>query len=337
MRKRLSVVAASFALLAGTLGGCSGQPTAGPSSTQSLAPAASGNVEIPIKYVNVGGTPRLVTTVVVGGGPPTTVVLDTGSSGLWLSSDAVGPQATNTDQQLSNTYSGGQTFSGTLAKAPVQIGNVTTDGPIGVVPIAASNFPADFGGQGLMGISLQSVPGEQGTGSSAVYSPLLQTNPSYTWMKISASSSGTGTLTLGVGTPPSGSTVSLASLPPYPNGVRNWQSQGMPLCWTVKGTTVCGPTDVDSGTTQTRLTFSQFPGVQPTSEGNLAPGVPISVSATKGQIPLYSFTSGAADSADLVTATVSGASDIGNTGIKAFLEQAVTFDWLNGTATFSSQ
>ena len=98
--------------------------------------AAQDSVTIPLDpNPNRNGFNNFI-TVSVGGGPASQVLLDTGSTGLYVLQDQVGPDVTSTGMPFTYGYSSGNSIAGTIELAPVSFPDasspLSTTGPIAI-------------------------------------------------------------------------------------------------------------------------------------------------------------------------------------------------------------
>ena len=242
----------------------SGQATA-PTSTAKPVPATTDT--IPLTLVN-GVMP--VVKVSVGGGPEVPVQLDTGSAGLRVLREAVGPEATamasSADDNI--TFVDGTTYRNELASATVRIAGVIVPQPVTVAvveditcePDATACTPgtaaAKADGQyGILGIDLDIVGGR-------VPSPLLSM-PQWRSFSVAYRDDGTGVLSSGV---PAGGAVEswpLAAADSGLPGVQGW-AQDFTACWRLASRgPACVPTTFDTGATDVVVPPDLAGGVSP--------------------------------------------------------------------------
>lgn len=273
------------------------------------------------------------------------VLLDTGSTGLHIVSSALGNSQLNvTTTNSTESYADGTQYTGVLASAPVNFGSsggVATSGPISFQSITSvgcvsskPECPAAGGASeliqrglyGTMGVSLSPSAGV----NAPLYSPLLQIPGGSTGFSIAYQSTAAGTITVGAETGRSlgGVTLPLTAASPstYANGSGAWNVASGQACWTVSGSgPVCGATTFDSGTPATGVEASDFPGLDVSGQ-NFPAGASVTVSATKGGTPFWSFTSGTTENSNVVTTTAPAASLVATTGNPFFYSGAVTYD-----------
>jgi hypothetical protein len=236
----------------------------------------------------------LVVKVAVGAGKPVPVLLDTGSPGLAVLKQAIGPQAkVQPSVGTAGSYSArSSTVTGSPANGSVTIEgspNVTTTKPILFVAVtsfgATAPLLAQTGTQGIMGV------GQLPSNSGGAFSPLPMLPPPLSdGFTIALSAAGGSTLVLGKPAK-SGSSVSVPLLGPrvpagpfggpqtpltYPSGAPAYQGL-FNLCWRVGGHQACGTTLADSGSPHGFIGTGLLPNL-PHSGPLVAPGLQLSVS-----------------------------------------------------------
>jgi Protein of unknown function (DUF3443) len=320
-------------------------------STKSLSFGTPTGSAMSIPLRSTGNDPRPEITVRIGNDAPIHVILDTGSVGLRVFSDVV-PTGTGKGIQVTNQsdsveYVDGTQFGGSVAKAVVHIGTLSTSTlvPFQLVqsvtcdPAApdcpasggADQFQAD-GVDGVMGIGLSGAyPGDPAT------NPLLALPSPYrnSW-SISMAGGGqtlpaSGTLVLGA-KDPSAPAADFA-LQPYAasvHGMPTWNDQ-FNLCWNVGGISSCELSVFDSGSDLTVLGGTAFANVStdnPGEVGMLTTGTSVQASQEVDSNPLWSFTSGGG-AMQTVVVEPSG-NDWVNSGVQAFYSFTVTYDEVHG-------
>ncbi len=110
--------------------------------------------------INTGDDPGLNLTFRVARGPAEHFLFDTGSAGLWVAYNAMGKGYTRTPYTMTNTYSSGIVYEGTVVYAPVDFGNGLVTGPVPLVRVvrasctaAISDCPAAVNARNCPGIS----------------------------------------------------------------------------------------------------------------------------------------------------------------------------------------
>ncbi len=230
-------------------------PPAAPSAPTSPAEAATGAIEIDLLD---GSVP--VVMAAVGGGAPVPLLLDTGSSGLRIFREDVGPQAVVDPATEDETISfvDGTTYVSDKAIAPVSLGSITLPAP---VPVALVNDVVCEPGAELCepGIAASKSSGVHGilgidmdTGDYSLPSPLLYL-PNFRSFTVTYADGGSGQLVPGL---PSGDPVATWDLIEADSGipdVAGW-AQDFDACWSLKGNApTCLPTSFDTGTTDVVL------------------------------------------------------------------------------------
>lgn len=209
---------------------------------------------IPLRLVD-GSVP--VVMVAVGGGPEVPLLLDTGSAGLRIFVDDVGPQAVADPATEDETISfvDGTTYVSDKAIAPVTLGGVALPAPVPVAlvkdvtcePDASSCEPGiaaskAAGVHGILGVDMD-------TGDYTLPSPLLYV-PEYRSFTVAYADDGSGQLLPGV--PSSADTLARWDLLPAESGipdVAGW-AQDFDACWSVDNKRPeCVPTTFDTGAT----------------------------------------------------------------------------------------
>lgn len=330
-RSRLAAGVLSLVLIAGALAACSDSGSPGESTESALpgSPSPTGDVaSVPISAQIDDGIPRLTMQLTVGG-TPLIVLVDEGSSGLYLDASAVGAGVTPSGQTVSVHYVSG-TVTATVATASVTIGDVTTTQPIALGLIDSATAAGTLSGlQGIIGVAQN-----KGSGApSGIYSPLAQLPAPYDQgVQIDVPAGGNGTLQLGKPATTS-TTVALpltaeAPLASAP-GVPFW-NPNVTMCWTL-GTLAptCGPTVLDSGAPRTTATPSVASGL-PVTSGVLDPGQPVAAAAPDGT-PLWSFTTGTTVGQDVVAVEQLPTGTNYLTGIAFYYSHVVGFDYVAGT------
>lgn len=318
--------------------------TAGPAASPSAIPTGdavgSGSPDpasaITVPITTTAGPedqPYVTAQISVGGGPPATVWLDTGSSGLFINSGAVGSEITTTSTPIGTEYTSGN-LVGTLATGTVEIGGITTSRPIafGLLDEQASTFTTPAGTVGIMGIG---TANDADLSQQQILAPQLQLPAPYAQgSTLQVAAAGAGTWTLGSVAPGSGSSaIALSPATGAPAGYPAYQ-RPVTMRWTIgSAASACGPTDLDTGSPSTILSQADYAALAPSGR-LLASPTPISV-ALPGGDPLWSFTSGSTYAQD-----TAGVGDIGssrfNTGLAFFIGRTVAWDYAGGRLTVES-
>lgn len=208
---------------------------------------------IPIDLVD-GSVP--VVMVAVGGGAPVPLLLDTGSAGLRIFAEDVGPQAVVDPATEDETISfvDGTTYVSDKAIAPVTLGGLDLPAPVPVAlvrevtcePEALSCEPGiaaskASGVHGILGVDMD-------TGDYTLPSPLLYV-PEYRSFTVAYTDDATGVLLPGL---PSTDVIAEWDLIPAESGIPNvagW-AQDFDACWSVDNKKPdCVPTSFDTGST----------------------------------------------------------------------------------------
>ncbi|HEX4010219.1 MAG TPA: aspartyl protease family protein [Solirubrobacteraceae bacterium] len=307
--------------------------------SRAAVPVASGHVPIAV-VGSFDGPPGAIPTVSVriGNGPPARVVLDTGSSGVWIQARYLPRGVPVTGFTNTSQWGDGNVTHETLTTATLSVGGVTTTRPVPVAVVHSIGCQAIIacapwagsanGAVGILGIS------PLGNGISP--SPLLALPAPYSasW-RISLHGHG-GALQLGVPDPthplatlriPTPVVPGTTTLQPAPSTVPASEFNGAAAtaCWQLgrRPTTTCLPTLFDTGSANTGgYTASGFGGGAAPA---LRPGVRISVRQTPASPPFWRFTSGTAMSRNIVQ-TPGGPPAYMIAGIPAFYAFAITFD-----------
>ncbi|WP_188944924.1 hypothetical protein [Nakamurella endophytica] len=312
----------------------------GPVSRGSAGRTSAGSpVSVPLHVRTV--TPEEIPVVVeitVGGGRPIPVMLDTGSSGLLVDGDAVGPGTVRGGTPYTSEYVSGN-LVGTLGSATVGIGGVPTTHPIAIAVVdrARSTFTLPAGVDGIMGIGTTDTTGFAG---QVLFAPQLQLPAPYNaGSTIRIDADATGTWTLGPVPPRPGDAVvpmpaaapAGAHLPAgYPQVARD-----VDLCWRVAGAAAaCGLTAVDSGSWTALLSTAAYSGLA--APGHLvAPGHQVTVSAPSGA-SLWSWTSGERSATNTVAVATLAAGERFNTGIGLFVGRTIAWDYAGAQVRIGS-
>ena len=280
--------------------GCGGEssPTTTISAPKRIS-YSTGQLSIPLTVAPIPGTGgvRVLIDVSVGGGPSVPVILDTGSAGLFMLSDAIGPNA----QPITGTHYDQRYLSGDLiaekTRAVVAIGGsgrATTPAPIIVGSITSAtnakyvhNLFGSVGAKGILGIGVNPRPGPL-----PIFSPLVQLpRPLSEGYGVTLSHNADGSNVLVLGRPSrSPNTVSVPlvrSVETYPNGQRAYVN-AVRLCWMVGEVSGCGLTVLDTGAPVGLVASNALPGA-PRTRSVVTPGTIVSLSTPRGT-QLQSFT-----------------------------------------------
>jgi hypothetical protein len=250
---------------------------------------------VPLRLIDSGGgVLRPLVTVSVGGGPPVPVLLDTGSYGLRILADAIGPGTDDPPRAgpTRTVHYGAGPFEVRTVDAVVSLGDgpgaPATAEPVSVDAIDPSLDRAETrlagdGIRGILGISPDAAEDD-------VLSPLVQLPgpPGHGFSITLPDRPGgpPGALVLGPPPVPPGAVV----IPmhrqrlTYPDGRPGW-ARDVDLCWSVAGARGCGATNLDTGAKQSVLPPGPgHPG------GALAPGSAVALSTPDGT-PVWSYPS----------------------------------------------
>ena len=304
-------------------------------STTATASGSSGPTTVPVSIEHRDGDSSAgymaVVEASIGGGDQVRLVLDTGSAGLVVASDAVGSDVTAPSSPSTTTVDYvGSSVAGEVEQATVSIGGVSTAAPVDVLVADCSGgcSGAFYGTDGILGIAAS-----DDSGAVDPYSPLLQLPSPYDQgftLDLTSGGGTTGTLVIGPVAPPSGAVaLQLGTSTPaatYPSGMTAWDKDPR-LCWTIDSGTACGLTDLDIGMADTQVSTS-VPGAQ--SSGDYAGGTAISVAPSEGASPIWTFTTGSTASDDQVVANGDLGDTAFNTGIAFFFANVVAYDMANG-------
>jgi hypothetical protein len=303
------------------------------------APVASGH--LPIRVVgSFNGPPGAIPTVTIrlGNGPPLRVVLDTGSSGVWIQARSLPSGIPDSGFANTSEWGDGNVTRETITSASLSVGGVTTTRPVPLAVVHSIDCQAIIacapwagsanGAVGILGIS------PLGNGISP--SPLLALPVPYSssW-RISLHGHG-GALQLGAPDPadpvatfriPTPAVPGATTLQPAASTVPASQFSGAAAtaCWQLgrRAMSTCLPTLFDTGSADTGgYTASGFGG---DAAPALRPGVTISVRQTPASAPFWRFTSGTAISRNIVQ-TPGGRAAYMVAGIPVFYAFAITFD-----------
>jgi hypothetical protein len=230
--------------------------------TAATAPAAPSTQTAPTDTVTgaididlVDGTVPVVMAA-VGGGQPVPLLLDTGSAGLRIFREDVGPQAVVDPATEDETISfvDGTTYVSDKAIAPVTLGSLTLPAPVPVALVkeVTCEPDADLCEPGIAASKASGVHGILGidmdTGDYALPSPLLYL-PDFRSFTVTYLDETSGQLLPGL---PSGEPVATWDLLEADSGipdVAGW-AQDFDACWALTGNRpICIPTSFDTGTT----------------------------------------------------------------------------------------
>lgn len=294
--RALALPVAAVLVGAAALAGCSTAADSGGSGSSATAPtpgrATSANATtgepqpggsgIPVRPTQDGSA--VVVNVSVGGGAAVPLQLDTGSAGLRIFKQDVGPQTKDDPDTGPNTASfiDGTTYKYEAAKAPVVIGGVPLATPVPVdvvtdvsceagvpdcVPGAAEAIKG--GAHGILGVALTTDDVD------STPSPLLYV-PDYRSFTVALDESGAGVVRPGVPTTAAVGSWQLTKGESGVPGVQGWE-QDFQACWRLKSAAPsCVTTAFDSGSTDVYL--------QPTLPG--AKGLKGYLDETQGPLEL---------------------------------------------------
>jgi hypothetical protein len=310
-------------------------------------PVAPGDAAIPVTIRQTPVGKLLLVDVAVGGGNSTPVLLDTGSSGLAILRQAVGPSAAVRPgvRRLGELGGAGNPVTGSQAS-----GSVTVEGSPSATTIKPVAFAAvsSFGPTGRV-IALAGAEGVLGIGQlppnlHGAWSPLLLLGPplpdGYT---IALNATSGPELILGRPVELEGS-VTLPLLGPrvasgpfggrrtpltYPDGRPAYQGL-FKLCWHVAARHTCATTLADSGgNPQGFVGESVFPGL-PHVGPILAAGIPVTISTPPPSgVVIHTFTT--STQPDKYTAYVAAPnSGLLSTGNSLFFADTVGYDLIAG-------
>ena len=343
----VAFVASGLGRPAGSVGGA-GIASAAPASPRPAGAAALTGA-VPIAVVGpFDQSPGAAPTVAIriDNGPPLRVVLDTGSSGLWIRAGSLPPGLPTLATGQESGWGDGNVTHESITSGILGIGGVTTTHaiPIAVVHstsclaiIACPPWAESGGTVGILGISP--------LGNGIAPSPLLSLPSPYdsTW-QISLHGRG-GVLRLGAPDParpvaefhvPTQFTGVSSALEPVRSAAPPSPEMAIapPTCWRFgRGAApTCVPTMFDTGSAQTWAGTGSELGA--TGGHLLAPGTRVSVSAAPGSRPFWSFTAGTVMSRNVVSVPA-GAKGYMVAGIPVFYAFTVGFDVAGDAMTLS--
>lgn len=245
-----------LALAAGGPGAARAQ-TAGPAATAQATTQATAQAAVPgpgapqsariplLPRPDRSGFSNLI-AVRVGGGPAVAVLLDTGSTGLRIRAEAVGPDVVLTDIPLTYSYTSGNVLTGVLGRAivafPGSDPRIATPRPIAVHVVQSVTCKPEVprcpgwtrGEMGVMGVAYNPLP---------VFNPLAQLGGTLGSGFIVAANDLTDPKLrphLEVGLTPQNSQgfarVNFERADtPQPDGFKAWNTKSVPTCFSVDG------------------------------------------------------------------------------------------------------
>jgi PE-PGRS family protein with aspartyl peptidase-like domain/uncharacterized protein DUF3443 len=335
-------------LVAAGLAACGG--------SQSLPGTASGGgstsvLTVPVTVAFGPGTAagaRPMVSVRVGASRAVRVLLDTGSVGLRLFSDALDGGETASGMSITSTpssvtYAGGTTLDGVLASATITVGSQQTTSAVPFALVrSASCTEAKPQCEAAGGLAKLIAGGRLGYGvlgigtraPGSVPNPLLSMPGGLGRSWSLHLHGGSGALVLAAGIPlPATAAATIQLAAQRTSGGRTfWVDDALPLCLTVGPAQGCMPSLLDSGTIVMQLAgtgLEQAPTLGGTAQ--VAPGTPVAVAVRGGSRPFWSFLSGRSRSLEMVT--VEKGKPIVNTGVQVFFAFTVTYDDAGGTVT----
>lgn len=214
-------------------------------------------------------------TVQVGGGPPANVLFDTGSTGLRIRAEAVGPQVKLTSTPLTYAYSSGNVLKGVLGYALVSFPGsnpaTATVKPIAVHVVQSMSCKPDKpkcpgwlpGEMGVMGTAYSPLP---------VFNPLAQLpgNQANGFIVVANDVTDPGVHPHVVAGLTPHNSAGFARAPfgppekPQPDGLRAWNTKGIQTCFSVNGGAPgCRNAVFDTGAASGTFTLPGMPENQP--------------------------------------------------------------------------
>lgn len=198
-------------------------------------------------------------TVQVGGGPPVNVLFDTGSTGLRLLAQAVGPEVKLTSTPVTYAYSSGNVINGVLGYALVSFPGsspaTATVKPIAIHVVQSMSCKPDKpdcpgwlpGEMGVMGTAYSPLP---------VFNPLAQLpgNQANGFIVVANDVTDPGVRPHVVAGLTPHNSIGFARAPfgpaekPQPDGLKAWNTKGIQTCFSVNGSAPgCRNTVFDTG------------------------------------------------------------------------------------------
>jgi hypothetical protein len=294
---------------------------------------------------------RPLVYVRVGNGPRVPVMLDTGSTGLWIFRAGLdlhrGGGVTLSGRPAESIYQGGTLREGEFATAKVTIGGLTTRRAVRIGVIERMGCSADRphcgkndlslteGVYGLLGVSLRQI-------RDGLENPLLALPAPYASGWSIGLGSPSPARTLGA-QPPKNPTLALSFPLDSTQSGGGFDDTGGQLCWHFEAANPCLPTLFDSGSPAI-FWFGPFSpaGV---AERGVSPGSVVSLAANGSNHPFWRFIAGGNFSRSAIirepvdplthfageapSAAMRQVSFV-NTGIQAFYAFTVTYDAVHG-------
>jgi predicted aspartyl protease len=355
----VAVIALSAAAMSAPLASAAEVPTGDPSATdapttdalESASPAleqADSVAPSPIPVHNrMQGESGLFepTVEVVIGGATLTVMLDTGSSGLWINDetlDEMTTQPVETGIPMTVSFNPGD-ITGQLELAPVTIGDYTTPAPVPLFVAETCDFDCRYGDldlDGILGTKQGMQKFESADASYEYYSPLAQLGGEAAKGHTLKLGLETGVMELGKPVDRSGMVLQAGEgSGTYPNGQRMF-GKGFPLCWSIDDQENCASAVFDSGEYSADIMGTQFepwatlysepfplPAVGVFELGVINPGTVVSYSQAAGDKPFASVVAGSSNSRQQVGLwSHPSGEEYMNSGNSFFLGRSMGFD-----------
>ena len=313
----------------------------------SISNAIPTAISVPLEILNINGSTRLGVEIQLAGGSPMKVLLDTGSVGLRVFPDKLGKEGlVKTQQKLYEHYSGGDSYRGIKAFAPMEIGGVTT-GPIGFQIIQKSTCKNraivncrglvgdDF--DGIMGIDLAGLRKniKNDKNRDGIISPLVQlpgnlkTGFIIEIHRIGLLQENKAVLILGL-TPENKAGFAMQDLTPlghYLDGNTGWNDKSLVSHIKIQGVSMDAPTTFDTGEPSAVLTVLDLGLFNLLKNHHLPPNVWVNINLPTGQN--WSFLTQNKDR-NLSFKIYEGGADRLNTGVGFFMHHAVLYDMSKG-------
>ncbi len=308
--------------------------TSQPSGSATTTAPSSATQTVPVTvHTGADDETYLTVEVQVGGGQAVSVLLDTGSGGLIMASDAVGSSTTSTGASFTQEYGSG-TATTEVVQAPVSIGSLATPSPIAVGVIQGSNTSGIIpsGVSGILGID--STLHTTNVNGVDLYSPLQQLGGSLAQgFTVEMSNATSASLVVGPVTPGSGA-VTLPLSPAsqsYPDGSPVYEKY-VQLCWTAGSASSCEDTTLDTGSTNPVVAVAGAPH----ESNQITPGTSVTVAAPNGGPTLWQFSAASQGPEAAEYSAPSQSNPPSNSGIAFFVGKQVGFDYANGRIVVTS-
>jgi hypothetical protein len=333
------------------LAACTTTLASAPAAPPTPAPAAGAVIPLGINH---GNKPGYHLTIGAGGAAVRDVLLDTGSSGLWLYPNAIGKYRTTTIA-VENSYGSGLHYTGVLVYTRIDFGNGLTTGDVPVALVTDATCkkgrtcPATPGSTycptvkpgknagiecletgrklyGTFGAALATIPAPSGAPVDELYNPIFAI--AHSWAHAFEIRPGQ----LVVGPEPPGGYAIMHLAPesgapkPLPNGARGW-NRDVQVCYTIATLSHrCVKSLFDTGASNVSFQANvTFPMVQSRCGPHVKPGTPFAAE-TEGGATIASFDAGSLTNWNQIVTKPPKHGPQVNTGMTFFNRNAIYYD-----------